>query len=274
MKWLIAPAFFLMCFVCSQAVAADLVAGKYPKVYKGNEGIEVTILPLQGGEPKNFLVLLKGIESKIDDVVMYFTEEPQGKNTLLYTFIDDKKSYTLHFRDSRWGGRDVVMFLPEAPTKQLDLWYDEKASKAVDAAAIVRQHQKQRKDGTIAKVEASNEKDWKGYVNGIFKRAVDEAEGPCGGGIGAKIDWSSVDKSLYGKIALATMCRRPADTMERICRNDESRKLSKKISGITCIVSKKQDLVLGSDKRLIWKVPSDGDLDLAVMESKLEALLK
>jgi hypothetical protein len=273
MKWMILPALLLSCWSAPGA-AADLVAGKYPKVYKGQEGIEVSIVPLQGDEPKNFLVLLKGIESKIDDVVMFFTEEPQGKNTLLYTFIDDKKSYSLHFRDSRWGGRDVLLFLPESPMKEINLWFDEKASKAVDTGAVVNQYKKQKGDGTIAKVESSSTKDWKPYVNGIFKGAVDDAEGPCGGGIGARIDWDTVDKGLYGKIALATMCRRPADTMERLCRNDDKLKLAKKISGITCIVGKKQELSLGSDRRLIWKVPASGDIDLAAMESKLNSLLK
>lgn len=265
----------LCSLVATTAVAAELVAGKYPKVYKGSEGLEVTVVPLEDTEPKRYLVQVKGVESRIDDVVQMYTERQNGKTTMLYTYVNDKAFHTIHFRDSTYSsGRDVSMFLPEAPTKSVNLWYDEKASKQVDSVSLVKRHQKQREDGTIEKVEIAREKEWKGFVNGVFKRVVDDAEAPCGGGIGAKIDWDSVDKSLHGKIALASRCVQPVEVLERMCSADQGAKYAKKISGITCVVSNGQSLSLDSGKRLVWKVPAKGAVDLEKMETQLSSLLK
>jgi hypothetical protein len=253
--------------------SADLTPGKIAKVYKSADGVTVTIVPLMGGETKNFIVTVEGTDSRLEDLAMLQIAESEDRETAFYTFINDDKFFTLVFSENTWGGKSVMLSLPEAPMKKISLKYNDKDSKKVDPKTIVKKHEDQIKDGSISRVELSDEKDWKGHVNGVFRRSVNNTKAYCGNGIGSSVDWDSVDRKLYNKIPLASMCRRPADALSRICKDDSKKSINTKVSGITCVVSSSQALSFGADKRLIWKVPSSGVVDVPAMEKQLRQLI-
>jgi hypothetical protein len=255
--------------IASEALAGKWVAGKTAKVYKGAHGVQVTLVPVSDGQIKRSLVLVNGADSKIEDVALLHVAEPGSRETAYYTFINDDKFYTLVFSEN-----SGALALPEAPTKKISLKYNDKDSKKVDTAAALKAHEQQLKDGTIAKLEISQESDWRGHVNSVVRRSADDAKSACGNAVGARVDWDSVDKTLFNKIALATMCRQVTDSLARRCHADAGKKASTAVDSISCVVSKSQNLTLGRDKRLIWNVPESGAVDLTAMESKINSLIK
>lgn len=262
---------------CKPAMAAEIVAGKYAKVYSGSEGLEVTVVPLQGEDKafgKRYLVAVKGVESRIDDIPLLYQETTVDKGYNLGTTVNDQDFYTFQYRDQSYGGKSFLVFLPESVTKANKVWYDEKKSKKADAKKIVASYEAKVKDGTIAKVQTYEGDDFKAHTNRTFKRAVDDAETPCGGGIGAKVDWSSVPKNMMGKFPLASRCGSVVNALYSLCSDKLDAKMAKKISGITCVVGKSQNLKLGGDRRLMWQVNASADVDVKALHTQLNSLLK
>jgi hypothetical protein len=235
--------------------AAGLEAGKYARHYKGQEGIEVTIVNLKG-EAHDKLVLVRGIESRIDDIPLLHTEVADGKASALTTVVDDKIFWTVRSQDSHWGGKTLVLRLPEDTTKGIHLYYDSAASKKVDAAALVARYEKSLADGAIKKIQLYQGGDLKPRSNGVFRRAVRAVGDQCGSPLGTKIEWSTIKGADTKNLPIATLCSQPARLLARACHDNPKKKLAAKISGITCTVGATQKLSLGADKRLHWRVPS------------------
>ena len=240
--------------VLASPADAGLEAGKYARHYKGQEGIEVTIVNLKG-EAHDKLVLVKGIESRIDDVPLLHTKVADGEAIALTTVVDDKIFWTVRSQDSNWG-KTVVLRLPEDITNGIDLYYDRAGSKKVDAAALVARYEKSLADGAIKKIQLYKGPDFKPRSNGVFRRAVRAVGDQCGSPLGTKIDWSTIKGADTKNLPIATLCSRPARLLARACHDNPKKKLAAKISGITCTVGTTQKLSLGADKRLHWRVPA------------------
>ncbi len=257
------------------ASASELKVGKYPKLYSGEEGIKVTVVSIEGSEPKKALVHVVGIESRIDDVVLLHTEKPNGDGFGLETYVDDDIFWTIRSEKHRYGGKEMLLILPESKSKPMSLYYNEKLSKEVNAADILKKYESQLADGSIAKVQVyKGSEDLQGYVNGIFKRAVNDAKAECKAPIGAKIDWSTIKADEKTKRPVATLCRQPAEVLVDICGKNAGNNVAKKVEQIHCSFGPSQKISLGSDKRLMWQVPEKKELDLKDLRQQIEKALK
>lgn len=260
-----------LCFATS--AEANLRAGKYARVYNGTEGIEVTVVSLRHST-KEKLVLVTGIESKLDGVVLFHTEEDFGSGVALSTFVDDKKFWTLRSQESRWGTKRLALTLPESSGSVTDLWYDKKASSAVDADALVARYEKQVRDGTIQGIQVHTGSDPKPRTNVTFKRNVRKAADQCGKGIGAKIDWNSVKPAHSKSIPIASLCGLPADMLAKACAEAPDAKLADAISGFTCTVGATQNLSLDSGKRLQWRISAKAPVSREALRRQFSKIFK
>ena len=256
-------------------LASNLKVGKYPKVYSGNEGIKVTVISIQDSEPKRSLVHVVGAESRIDDVVLLYKEIPSGKDSYgLETYVDDDTYWTVRSESNSYGGKAMLLTLPESRAKPISVYYDEKLSKEVKGEDILKKYESQLADGTVAKVQIyKGSEDYKGYANGVFKRAVNEAKDDCKAPIGAKIDWSSINDDIKSKRPVATLCRQAAEILSAYCAKNSEHSVAKKVEQIHCSFSAKQGLSL-KDKRLMWQVPSSGEPDLEALKKQIEQSVK
>lgn len=258
--------------VYSSVGMAEIKVGKYPRVYKGKEGIQVTVVEIQDTEPKKVLVRVTGIQTKIDDVVLMHTEIPDNKSFALETYINDDAFWTIRSEQHWYGGKNLVLTLPEAVREKISLYYDEVLSKKANAHALGRLYEKQLADGSIAKVQRYSGTDLAPRSNRVFKGAVNDTKGPCKAGIGAKINWDSFKDNHKKSLAIVTLCRQPAELLAKMCRDDDLN-LGGKIEGITCSVGASQNLVLKS-KRLMWQIPAERPLDDEALKSQLVKLIK
>lgn len=252
---------------------AEVKTGKYPRVYKGNEGIKVTVVELPDTEPKKVLVQVSGVQTKIDDVVLMHTEIPDNKSFALETYINDDKFWTLRSEQHWYGGKNLVLTLPEAVREKISLYYDEELSKKVDAKAMGKLYEQQLADGTIGKVQRYSGKDLEPHSNRAFKGAVNDAKTSCNAPIGAKIDWQSFNATHKKSLAVVTLCRQPAELLVNMCDGEEKVKMAGKIEGITCSVGSSQNLSLKA-KRLMWQIPGDRPIDEEALKNQLDKLFK
>jgi hypothetical protein len=276
--WNVGSASGLVFLVLSANVvfAGNLKVGKYPKIYSGDEGIKVTVISIEDSEPKSALVHVVGAESRIDDVVLLYKEVPNGSNGYgLETYIDDDTFWTVRSENHRYGGKEMLLTLPEARTKTISLYYNEKLSKDAKGDDILKKYESQLANGTIAKVQIyKGSEDIQGRANGVFKRAVNEAKTDCKAPIGAKIDWASISADVKAKRPVATLCRQAAEILAAYCAKNAEHSVAKKVEQIHCSFGAKQDLSLGKDKRLMWQVPSSKEPDLEVLKKQIEQSVK
>ena len=256
--------------------ASNLKVGKYPKVYSGDEGIKVTVISIEDTEPKKALVHVVGAETRIDDIVLLYTEVPNGSDGYgLETYIDDDTFWTVRSEHHQYGGKEMLLTLPEARTKSTSLSYSEKLSKEVKGDDILKKYESQVADGTIAKVQIyKGKEDIKGRANGIFKRAVNEAKDECNAPIGAKIDWSSISADVKAKRPIATLCRQAAEILAYYCKKNSGHNVAKKVEQIHCSFGADQALSLGRDKSLKWQVPTNKEPDLENLKKQIEKAVK
>ena len=252
--------------------ASSLKMGKYPRVYSGEDGIKVTVISIEDSEPKKVLVHVLGTETRIDDVVLLHKEVLNGSNGFgLETYIDDDTFWTVRSENQSYGGDAMMLTLPQSRAKSMYLSYNEKLSKELKADDILKKYESQLADGTIAKVQIyKGTEDIQGRVNGVFKRAVNDAKTECKAPIGAKIDWSSISADVKSKRPLATLCRQPAEILAAFCNKNSGHSVAKKVEQIHCSFGAAQKLSLGSDKRLMWQVPAGKEPDLEDLKKQIE----
>lgn len=260
-------------FGASAQCLADIEVGKYAKHYKGEEGLEVVIVDLKGKDPKQKLIKVSGMESKIDDVVLLYSEVKNGKTIGFETAIDDSPFWTVRHTDHRYG-KDVLLMLPENFKKTYRLYHDTKESKKIDKSKILASYKKGLSDGSVGAIQRYSGSDLKANTNRTFRRSVNDAKKSCEAPIGAKVEWSTIKKKHKLTLPLASLCRLPADRIENHCRLGAASKNVKKLKGIVCKVGGSQSLIVNNKNKLIWTIPSKGDIDHDQLKSSLSSLLK
>ncbi|MCB0405725.1 MAG: hypothetical protein KDD51_13165 [Bdellovibrionales bacterium] len=266
----------LSLFLLTNSAHADIQLGKYGKVYSGSDGVRVEVVDLDSTTQKQKLVRISGTDSEIDDVTLLHDEVPDGKGNALQTVVHDDLFWTIRSQDFRWGGKEIVLTLPEDFRKKYNLYFDEKETKALDKSTILSKYRDQLKSGAVRKVQLYMGDDWKAHTKRTLKEAVDSAKERCGAPLGTRLDWDSMKATVTKTIPVASWCRLPADLLTNWC-NSESKTKSKasKLTGLTCTAGSAQNLSLDSSKRLLWTIPSSSEyVDVAKLSQQLKTLLK
>lgn len=258
----------------SLCASASPKLGKYAKAYTGSEGLTVTVVDVVDSGQKRKLVRIEGIESSIDGIVLLHDQVKTHKGYALQTTIKDALFWTLLSTDHRWGGKNILLTLPEDVRKKHRIWYDEKKSKKIDRGAILSQFQKDAASGAIQKIQLYSGSDLKKRTKRVFREAVNEAKRACGAPIGTRIDWGTIKGDHKKKLPLATLCRQAADELTQFCNASESNKSrAKKLVGITCQAGNAQQLTL-SKNRLIWKIPTTKPFDKGALSKQIASLIR
>ena len=120
----------------ASASAEDLKPYKYAKVFKGNEGEIITIVPLEPRSDNQFLIKFHRVEGDWDDRILLHERK----------IYDGKEDYTLKDQNyvsvvMRRGAHSVY---PKGSRKELNVFFSEEESKNVDVLGIVEAFRKQR----------------------------------------------------------------------------------------------------------------------------------
>jgi len=231
----------------------SLKPGKYVRVYKGGEGITVTVVPLLPNSERDALIEVRGVESKIDEVVLRHKQAEGREDPTWVTTIAGEDFWTLESKKV-WGTNRLVLRLPEKPMESIEVFFDEKLSKRARASTFVNRHEKQVKSGVIKKLAAWNRAEREAGHAKEFAGEVAEMNKACGTAITASIDWKSVTDEHLKDLSISSYCGSIVGALEDACETPETKaKIAEGLKKIECRFTEKDlRLRMEADASLVF----------------------
>lgn len=236
----------------SARAAAPVEAGK---VFIGPEGEEVALVPLTPRESKKFLVRVQGTGTEFDGMVLPHEANESGSATPqvnYYTQRHGRAFTTLLMRGSRYqlyapGKRDGI------PVK-----YDEARTQKLKAEDVYSQHQKQQKDGSLAKLMAFDRKGEMAGHDGEYAEQLQALNASCGASVAGTIDWSTISEELLKGYSIASFCGTPLQALVSLCERSQEAKrtVQAKVKQVDCRFGAALEPRLEA-QRVVWTTAKD-----------------
>ncbi len=225
----------LLAALALSSSAFALEISKYPRAYKGGEGLVVKVVSVKG-EKKQALVQISGVDTELDEIVLLTEEVNAGKGTALKTRLHGEDVWVMRSDETWYGWKSMDVYLPETPTKSTNVYYDEAASKKVKGDALLKAYEKQKKDGTHAKLQKFNRADREKAQNKYYAEEVQSTADACGFKIPATIDWKAVSDDLLKDISIHGYCTPPLSALRSLCGKspDLKAKVKAKVKSVAC----------------------------------------
>jgi hypothetical protein len=233
--------------------ASPVEAGK---VFVGPEGEEVAVVPLAPRSNKKYLLRVQGTGSEIDGKVLPFE-------------LNDSSSMSSeqHSYKTQWRGRGyTVLYMRNSKyelyvpgrSKEIRVTFDEKRSKALDAEDVYDLHQKQKKDGTVAKLMAFDRKGEIAKQEKDYVTHVQDANTACGTSLSAAIDWTSINDEQLKELSISSYCEAPLASLKQLCTvsNVAKQTVKEKLKQVSCRFGDALEPKVEGDK-LIWTTSRD-----------------
>jgi hypothetical protein len=228
----------------SSAFAESLTPGKYSKVYRGEEGMKVTVVPMKPASAKKALVQVSGVETEIDGLVIMHDIVDKGRGNKAYATTLHGEGFWTLYSEKSWGWKQYKVQLPESRMQKLYAYYDETATKKVNAAALYKLHKNQKKQ--IANLQKWNRKEREARHNNKLNEILADTNKECGTKIAASINWKSVTNDHMKEYSIYSYCGYPLESIESLCRDDKkiAAKVKKEIKRLSCNFGEKMKLDL------------------------------
>ena len=236
----------------STASAAPQIASA--KAYTGPNGIRVQVLRLEQAESQA-LVRVLGSDTDLDDKVLLYDVSESGSR-VDYSTKRGGRDFTALRIESSYGSMSVVLWLPEGKG-ELALGYDELATQALDAAEVVRLHEKQASDGTLGRYQTFDRSAEMKSNDQALAETATALSGACGAAVAASIDWKGIDDALLKEHAVGSYCGTPLEALKSLCASPSAKKVvARRVRKLRCSFGAKLDLALKGDE-LQWTTATD-----------------
>lgn len=191
-------------------VSAQLVP-KDVKVYRGGDGQRVEVVTLAGGDKGRpaTLVRVSGSGSERDGLVFRGVIEQASRDAFVMRY--GGKDWTLF--DKRDGA--LAVFMPGP--REFRAKFDEAATKEADAAAVVKAHEAQLADDSVALAEKA---EWPHLVAKYEKKATDAAAAlskTCGAPVSFGFRWATFDDETMANVDAWKLCAPLVPALESRC---------------------------------------------------------
>lgn len=268
-----AVAMLFAAFLTFDASAMEI--SKYPRVYKGGEGLVVKVVSLKS-EKKQALVEISGIDTELDGIVLLTEEVIQGKGSALQYRLHGEDRFIIRSDETWYGWKSMEVYLPETPTKSVGVYYDEKESKKVKGEALLRRYEKTKKDGTLAKLEKFNRADREKQQNKYYAEEAAHTEKACGIKLPAAIDWKTVTDDMMKDISIYGYCQAPLDALRWICDKGPEKKaaVQKKVKKVGCRFGTAMKITVSGDGLVAWTTYKDAANASDFAQANLENALQ
>jgi hypothetical protein len=236
----------------SARAAAPVEAGK---VFTGPEGEEVALVPLTPREDKKFLVRVQGTGTEFDGMVLPHESHEGGSATRQVNYYTQR------------GGRDFTTLLMHGSSYKLyvpgkrdgiPVKYDEARSQKLKAEDVWAQHQKQEKDGSLAKLMAFNRKGEMARHDGAYAEQLKALSTSCGASVAGTIDWSTISEELLKGYSISSFCEVPLSSLVRLCdvSDEAKRTVQAKVKQIDCRFGAALEPRIEA-QRVVWTTAQD-----------------
>ncbi len=226
-------------------------------VFVEPEGIELTLLDVDGEAGPQTLVRVRGTLSRINDVVLAHRLHDSGDALFYVTTLRGGDYYTVRVDDFPRRG-SCLLQLPERPSDGVRLRHDPERSAALDAEALVAEHRRQLRDGTLARLQ---EFDRPAEIAAITAELNDDTAAlaaACARQLPLAVVWESFsDAELRGR-GLVRACAAPHDQLRRLCEHEAGKQVVARLSEVRCRRAPAMSLELDG-QALAWQL---GDQDV------------
>lgn len=196
-------------------------ASEYARVYKGDGGLEITVVQLLPLEDNRALIEVKGIENEFDKLVIEHEIRKESRTGRAYvTQYKGKDFYTLRV-DNAWRGESWTLWLPNVG-HELSLRYDEEASKTRKPEDLVNKHVRLRDEGALKKVHDFVRNDALAERQARFVKELEDFHAKTDDKIEVEIDWSSISDEHLKTYAVESFMATAANGLERLLRGSKA----------------------------------------------------
>jgi hypothetical protein len=232
--------------------AAPVEAGK---VFSGQEGEQVAVIPLTPVEGKKFLLHVQGTGSELDGKVLPYEVWESGSELGYSTELRGRSYSTLVVR-SRGERRSYSLNVP-GRRDGISVTFDEARTKALKADEVYALHQKQQADGTLTRLMAFDQKAERAQAEQALAESVKSLDAACGGSLTMTIDWATIPDELLKKYSISSYCESPLEAMRKLCETPEGKKaIQVQAKALTCRFGEALKLEVQAGK-MTWTTAKD-----------------
>jgi hypothetical protein len=212
---------------------AEIKPSKYPKVYKGEEGLKVTFIDLSPKSMKQALIQISGIDTEIDGKVFLYKMAKQGRDKNAFQMQYNGSTVTrLVTQDGYWN-KSTTIYLPDS-RKGKTVRYAEKESKEVDIEAIMALYKRDKElQKELAKYNRKNDEI---YNNEKIQELIEATEQDCGHKVAVTSNIEKASDDMLKEYSFYSYCGRPLTELARYCRKSPENKktVAAKVSKVIC----------------------------------------
>ena len=256
---------------CMPAVAQQLA--KHGAAFKGDRGVNVVVAPT--ADDKAALVRVQGINHPVDGVVFLADKVADNKRLAYRATLDGKPWNIVVTEDmSSWGTSysRTVAYVPPNMRDGQSLYYDDKAAKGMDLAALAKTYQQQKAQGVQAKLAQFDRSKFVANTEQRLQEADSRAAQSCGAPIKTTVNWGSFTEEQMHRISIAGYCQTVADAMRALCTSDSAFKAkAAQNARITCQLGDKLNLSHQGDQTVFTTqegAPNQDDFALQYLRNQ------
>ena len=233
----------------------DLEIAGPAEVYQGEQGIQVTLVPVVSDEGDKVLIEISGVRSEIADVVLMYERTDRGHNRWSYrTTLQGRDHVTLTTQESHGALRGDV-YLPSSRGNAHRVRHVSASSAEADVDALVARHAAQLADGTIAELERFNRKAHKATQEQRLATEFAAAYTSCDLEAPAEIAWATISDEQLKAYAVSNFCGAVASGLRDLCRFPAGRDLvQQRVEEFRCEFGETLRVDLSDDGLLTWTV--------------------
>ncbi|WP_257449002.1 hypothetical protein [Archangium lipolyticum] len=230
---IILTAIIAMGLVGCATTRAPIGAGK---VFSGPQGEEVAVIPLLPEQENKALVYVQGTGSEFDGkALLHEHSASDGKED--YTTTLRGSDYRTLIVRSRNGTRNHLLSVP-GRNDSITVSYDEPRTQALMAADIYfiySMYEKQKADGTLARLAAFDRPGTMAGHDQSLAETLKSMNKTCGTSVTASIVWDSISDDLLKTYSIASFCENPLTALEKLCdTNVGKRIIREKVRQVRC----------------------------------------
>ncbi|QRN99536.1 hypothetical protein JRI60_11170 [Archangium violaceum] len=203
------------------------------KVFSGPQGEEVSVIPLLPVQEHKALVYVQGTGGEFDGKALLHEHSAQG-NKEDYTTTLRGKDYTTLIVRSRYGKQSHLLFVP-GHRDSITVSYDEPRTQALKASDIYSVYEKQKADGTLARLAAFDRPGTMARHDQSLAETLKSMNKTCGTSVTASIVWDTISDDLLKTYSVASFCQNPLTALEKLCdTNVGKRIIREKVRQVRC----------------------------------------
>ena len=224
------------------------------KVYTGDNGVEVAIVQLKA--PGKFLIQVTSSRSALDGLVLPYDLSASGENYntswrgMSYTFVTSRRPYG--------GTSEMALTTPNDVSKRQSLVYSEKRSREVVLADLLAKHQKQFKDGSIARFGRFDRLGEQARTEEELAKTARSLGEACGLNVPVGVLWPTITDAQLKSYSVAGYCGAPLEGMESLCRSGAMKgAIQAKVKAFTCQFGDTTKIDLDEKGTFAWTTKPD-----------------